>query len=60
MALSALTWSVWEGALLRMKVEDSVQPLRESMALFLDHVYLPVPHTGGSVTRKKASASSRK
>jgi TetR/AcrR family transcriptional regulator, transcriptional repressor for nem operon len=40
-ALSALTWSVWEGALLRMKVEGSVSPLRESIALVLDHVYLP-------------------
>jgi TetR/AcrR family transcriptional regulator, transcriptional repressor for nem operon len=41
LALSALTWSVWEGALLRMKVEDSVVPLRESMALVLAHVYVP-------------------
>jgi TetR/AcrR family transcriptional repressor of nem operon len=41
-ALSALTWSVWEGALLRMKVEGSVRPLRESVALVLDHVYLPI------------------
>jgi TetR/AcrR family transcriptional regulator, transcriptional repressor for nem operon len=40
-ALSALTWSVWEGALLRMKVEGSVRPLRESMAMVLDHVYPP-------------------
>lgn len=41
MALSALTWSVWEGALLRMKVEGSVTPLRESIALMLDDVYAP-------------------
>jgi len=40
-ALSALTWSVWEGALLRMKVEGSVRPLRESMKLVLDQVYQP-------------------
>jgi len=39
--LSALTWSVWEGALLRMKVEGSATPLRESIALVLDHVYRP-------------------
>lgn len=38
-ALSALTWSVWEGALLRMKVEGSVTPLKESIAMVLDHVY---------------------
>jgi TetR/AcrR family transcriptional repressor of nem operon len=42
MALSALTWSVWEGALLRMKVEGSAAPLRESMALMLGHLYPPV------------------
>jgi TetR/AcrR family transcriptional repressor of nem operon len=41
MELSALTWSVWEGALLRMKVEGSVTPLRESIALMLDHLYAP-------------------
>jgi TetR/AcrR family transcriptional repressor of nem operon len=40
-ALSALTWSVWEGALLRMKVEGSVRPLRDSMALVLERVYPP-------------------
>lgn len=37
--LSGLTWSVWEGALLRMKVEGSAQPVRESIALMLDQVY---------------------
>ncbi len=41
MALSALTWSVWEGGLLRMKVEGSVAPLRESMTLMLGHLYPP-------------------
>jgi len=41
-ALSALTWSTWEGALLRVKVEGSVKPLRESMGLIFDHLYLPV------------------
>jgi TetR/AcrR family transcriptional repressor of nem operon len=40
-ALSALTWSVWEGALLRMKVERSVRPLQESIEMFLEHVYPP-------------------
>ncbi|HEX4341245.1 MAG TPA: TetR family transcriptional regulator C-terminal domain-containing protein [Polyangiaceae bacterium] len=39
--LSALTWSVWEGALLRMKVEGSATPLHESIALVLDRVYPP-------------------
>jgi TetR/AcrR family transcriptional repressor of nem operon len=41
-ALSALTWSVWEGALLRMKVEGTATPLRESIALVLDRVYPPI------------------
>jgi TetR/AcrR family transcriptional repressor of nem operon len=41
-ALSGLTWSVWEGALLRMKVENSVRPLRESMALVLEQIYRPL------------------
>jgi TetR/AcrR family transcriptional regulator, transcriptional repressor for nem operon len=51
-ALSALTWSAWEGALLRMKVERSVQALHDSVALVLDHIYPPAatlappsPHT---------------
>jgi TetR/AcrR family transcriptional repressor of nem operon len=48
-ALAALTWSVWEGGLLRMKVEGSVRPLRASMAMVLDHVYVrlepPTPTT---------------
>lgn len=40
--LSALTWATWQGALLRMKVERSVQPLRDSVALLLDRFY-PAP-----------------
>ena len=41
-ALSALTWSAWEGALLRMKVEHSVRPLRDTVDLMLTHIYRPV------------------
>ncbi len=40
-ALSALTWSAWEGSLLRMKVERSVQPLRDTVSAVLDHLYHP-------------------
>ena len=40
-ALSALTWAAWEGGLLRMKVERSVQPLRESVNLIFDHLFRP-------------------
>ncbi|HEY0818020.1 MAG TPA: TetR family transcriptional regulator C-terminal domain-containing protein [Rhizobacter sp.] len=40
--LSALTWAAWQGALLRVKVERSVQPLRDTVSLLLDRLY-PVP-----------------
>ncbi|MET0343397.1 MAG: TetR family transcriptional regulator C-terminal domain-containing protein [Polyangiales bacterium] len=50
-ALSALTWSVWEGALLRMKVEGSSEPLRESIAMVLDSVYRPA-RAGASSKRR--------
>jgi TetR/AcrR family transcriptional repressor of nem operon len=48
-ALSALTWSVWEGALLRMKVEGTVRPLRESIEIVLDYVYAPLERPTRSV-----------
>jgi TetR/AcrR family transcriptional repressor of nem operon len=41
-ALSALTWAAWEGGLLRMKVERSVQPVRDSIALIFDHLFRPL------------------
>jgi TetR/AcrR family transcriptional repressor of nem operon len=40
-ALSGLTWDAWEGALLRMKLERSVEPLRHSVDLMLDHLFQP-------------------
>ena len=39
--LSALAWDTWEGALLRMKVEQRVQPLHDTLALLLDHLLRP-------------------
>ena len=45
-ALSALTWGAWEGGLLRMKVEGSVAPLQDSVALLLDRLYPPASATG--------------
>jgi TetR/AcrR family transcriptional repressor of nem operon len=39
--LSALTWSAWEGALLRVKVEGEVTPLRDTTNLMLDKIYPP-------------------
>ncbi len=39
--LSALMWDVWEGALLRMKIEQSVSSLRESVGLMLNQFLRP-------------------
>jgi TetR/AcrR family transcriptional repressor of nem operon len=55
LALSALTWSVWEGALLRMKVEGSVKPVRESIALMLDHMYRPARAAKRSAAKPRKS-----
>jgi TetR/AcrR family transcriptional regulator, transcriptional repressor for nem operon len=41
-ALSGLAWDAWEGALLRVKLEGSVEPLRRSVDLILDHLFPPV------------------
>ncbi len=44
--LAALVWDVWEGALLRMKIERSVVPLRDSVDLILNHFLRAAPaHT---------------
>lgn len=40
-ATAALVWDVWEGAILRMKVERSTVPLRESTDLVLNHLLRP-------------------
>lgn len=39
--LAALMWDVWEGALLRMKIEQSVASLRESVGLMLNQFLRP-------------------
>lgn len=39
--LSAVTWDVWEGALLRMKVDQSIAPLRQSMDIVLNTFLRP-------------------
>jgi TetR/AcrR family transcriptional repressor of nem operon len=44
--LSGLVWDVWEGALLRMKLERSVEPLRHSVDLFFDHLFPPAVTAG--------------
>lgn len=42
MLLSETTWSLWEGALLRMKIEGSIRPVKQSIAVILDLLYPPV------------------
>ncbi len=49
-ALSALTWAAWEGGLLRMKVERSVQPLRDSVHLIFDQLFRPWAAPATSLT----------
>ena len=39
--LSSLTWNVWEGSLLQMKTEQSLQPLRDNIFLLIDQMYRP-------------------
>jgi TetR/AcrR family transcriptional repressor of nem operon len=58
LALSALTWSVWEGAILRMKVEGSVRPLRDSILLVLDQIYRPARARKPAITKTKGRAES--
>jgi TetR/AcrR family transcriptional repressor of nem operon len=52
-ALSALVWAAWEGALLRMKVERSTAPLRESITLLFDQLARPAAASSSSSTSKK-------
>ncbi|MBI5908208.1 MAG: TetR family transcriptional regulator C-terminal domain-containing protein [Burkholderiales bacterium] len=40
-ALAAFFWDAWEGALLRMKVVNSPAPLKQTVALMLDHLLTP-------------------
>ncbi len=51
--LAALAWDTWEGALLRMKLEKSTAPLRESMALVLDHLFQPTAAAAGTLPTTK-------
>lgn len=39
--LATLIWDNWQGALLRMKVENSTQPLQQSLSLLWDYVLPP-------------------
>lgn len=39
-ALASCMWDAWEGAVLRAKVEQSVQPLRDTLHLMLDKFFI--------------------
>lgn len=39
--LAAFFWDAWEGALLRMKVEHSTQPLKDTVSLMLNQLLRP-------------------
>ncbi len=39
--LSSIFWDAWEGALLRSKIRQSVQPLQEMLSLMLDTFWRP-------------------
>ncbi len=39
--LAQMVWDCWQGALLRMKVEDSRKPLRQTLALMWEHILIP-------------------
>ncbi len=41
MQLSAFFWDAWEGALLRMKIEHTSQPLKDTVELMLDWFFRP-------------------
>ncbi|MES2257262.1 MAG: TetR family transcriptional regulator C-terminal domain-containing protein [Pseudomonadota bacterium] len=47
--LAGLVWDIWEGALLRMKIEKSVTPLRDSVGLILHHFLRAEPAQTASV-----------
>lgn len=40
LTLSGFFWDAWEGAVLRMKVEHSTQPLKDVVALMLDKFFV--------------------
>lgn len=51
--LAQMVWDCWQGALLRMKVEDSRRPLRQSLALLWEHILPPTSsHSFDSVITK--------
>lgn len=39
--LAALVWDTWQGSLLRMQIETSVEPVTDNLALLFEHLLLP-------------------
>lgn len=45
--LTDFFWSAWEGALLRMKIDNSTAPVRACISVMFDHICRPCPHESG-------------
>ena len=41
--LADLVWDCWQGSLLRMKIEKSVEPVNNALNLLFDHLLIPQP-----------------
>lgn len=41
--LADLVWDCWQGSLLRMKIEKSVEPVTQNLELLFQHILLPQP-----------------
>lgn len=54
--LATLIWDCWQGALLRMKVEDSRAPLRQTLALLWEHILPPANDTTERALNKGPTA----
>lgn len=59
-AMADLLMSAWEGAVIRMKVERSLEPLDLCLEQLLDGYFHPSAATSNKRTRKASSSSSRR
>lgn len=58
--LAVLAWNAWEGALLRVQITRSIQPLRESTDLILDVLFRPTgakPKSGAKTQGSKSKTT---
>lgn len=49
--MAGFFWSGWQGALLRMKIEQSIEPLQMCIDLMFDHFFPPQTLAAGAQTR---------